>query len=111
MRKSFAETDIWCFSRSYLKKRHEIFCWSGCLLGHMIFGKGIRITQQTVDYIVVLICLATLCWSSRTFLKLVISYDAKVWFILPSLLIFICSDVLELLVIFQGLFASSIDSH
>jgi hypothetical protein len=28
-----------------------------------MFGKGISITQQTVDYTVALVYLATLCWA------------------------------------------------
>lgn len=71
MRGSFAEADMgedvllkadmvffW-----NLVKEHVMFCWSR----HVMFGKGICITQQTVDYALVLICLATLCWSSLVF--------------------------------------------
>jgi len=35
-----------------------------CLRGHVIFGKNISITQQTVDDALVLICLAGLHWAS-----------------------------------------------
>lgn len=44
-----------------------------------MFGKGISITQQTVDDAIALVGLATLRWSSLTILWL--------WFFLPSLLI------------------------
>jgi thiosulfate reductase cytochrome b subunit len=35
-----------------------VFCWSGCLRGHLMLGKGISITQQTVHNTVALVCLA-----------------------------------------------------
>lgn len=36
--------DIWCFTKSCL-----LFCKSGCLRGHMMFGNNINITQKIVD--------------------------------------------------------------
>lgn len=32
-----------------------------------MFGKNLRITQQTMDHALVLVCLAVLCWSSLGF--------------------------------------------
>lgn len=42
-------TQTWCFSGSYLKRRHVMFCYSGHLRKHVMFEKGINITQQTVE--------------------------------------------------------------
>lgn len=53
-----------CFPGSCLVRGHVMFCWSGHLRGHVLFGKGVRITQQTVDKALTLVCLATLCWLS-----------------------------------------------
>ena len=53
--------DIWCFSgRCLEKKGHVMFYWSRSLRGHMIFGKYISITQQTVDNALALVSLAFL---------------------------------------------------
>jgi hypothetical protein len=54
------------FSGSCLVKGHGMFCWSRCLQGHMMFGKGISGTQQTVDSILALVCIAGLHWASLT---------------------------------------------
>lgn len=53
--------DIWCFSgRCLEKKGHVMFYWSRSLRGHMIFGKNLSITQQTVDNALALVSLAFL---------------------------------------------------
>ena len=53
--------DIWCLSgRCLVKKGHVMFCWSRSLRGHMIFGKNLSITQQTVDNALALVSLAFL---------------------------------------------------
>jgi hypothetical protein len=57
-------TDTWCFWQSSLVKGHAIFCWSGCLRGHVMFGKSISVTQQTVDN--ALAGIGSPCWSSLT---------------------------------------------
>ena len=38
------------FPETAQKKRHVMFCWSRCLRGLVMFGKGISITQQTVGH-------------------------------------------------------------
>ena len=61
VRGRFAEKDIWCLSGHCLvKKGHVMFCWSRSLRGHVIFGKNISITQQTVDNALALVSLAFL---------------------------------------------------
>jgi hypothetical protein len=52
-------TDTWCFSGSCLMRGHAMFCWCGHLRGHVMFGKSISITQQTVDNPLALVHLAT----------------------------------------------------
>ena len=41
-------TGAGCFSENCLVKGRVMFCYGGCLRGHM-FGKSISITQQTAD--------------------------------------------------------------
>ena len=57
-------TDMWCFSESCLLKGRMMFCWSGCLRGCMIFGKGICITQQWITLLhwFTLLLIAGLPW-------------------------------------------------
>jgi hypothetical protein len=55
------------FCRLTGKRGYVKICWSGHLRGHVIFGKGISITQQTVDNTLAMVCLATLCWCSLGF--------------------------------------------
>lgn len=43
-----------------MKKGHVMFGWSRSLRGHVIFGKNISITQQTVDNALALVSLAFL---------------------------------------------------
>jgi hypothetical protein len=54
-----------CFAENrhvvFLWKGHVMFCWSGHLRGYVMFGKGIKITQQTVVNAMALVCLATVC--------------------------------------------------
>jgi hypothetical protein len=38
-------TNKWRFSESCLEKGHVMFCWSGLMKEHMMFGKAINITQ------------------------------------------------------------------
>jgi hypothetical protein len=58
-------TDLWYFSRSFLVKGHAMFCWSGCLRGHVMCGKSISINQQTVDNALTLgLHWEPPCWSS-----------------------------------------------
>jgi hypothetical protein len=40
------KTDMWYFSGSYLEKGHVIFCYNGCLRGHVIFGKDVSINNS-----------------------------------------------------------------
>jgi hypothetical protein len=54
---------MWCFSESCLLKAHVMFFWSGCLRGHVMFGKSVSTTQQTVDDTLALVCLAGLHWA------------------------------------------------
>jgi hypothetical protein len=62
MRGSFAEKrHMVLFYIICLVKGHVMFYWSGCLREHMMFRKGVSITQQTVDNGVALVCLATIC--------------------------------------------------
>jgi hypothetical protein len=39
-------TGMWCFPGSCLEIGHVMLCYSGCLRGHVVFGKDINITQQ-----------------------------------------------------------------
>lgn len=55
---------MWCFSGSCLVKDHVMFCWSRYLKGHKFFGMSISTTQQTVDNVLTLVCLAGLHWAS-----------------------------------------------
>jgi hypothetical protein len=48
-----------------VKRGHVMFCWIRCLRGLVMFGKGISITQQTMDDTLALVCLAGfLNWAS-----------------------------------------------
>lgn len=67
-----AEADMWkdvllrrdmCFLGSRLEKGHVMFCYGRRLRAHVMFGKGVSITQQTVA----LVHLITLCWSPLGF--------------------------------------------
>lgn len=40
-----------------------LFCWSRCLRGHMMFGKSVCITQQTMVGDLSLVLFAGLCWA------------------------------------------------
>jgi hypothetical protein len=57
-------TDTWCFSGSCW----VVFCLSRCLRGHMMLGKSISVTQQTVNDALALVRPAGLHWSSLTML-------------------------------------------
>ena len=85
MGRCFAENRHVVFSGSRLEKGYVMFCYSGCLREHVMFGKGISITQQTVDdarwYWCEFPFFAGLCW---TFLALVLAGDTVWnWFALP----------------------------
>lgn len=52
-----------CFFWQVSGKRSCDILKNRCLRENVIFGKGISITQKTVDYAVSLVNLVTLCWS------------------------------------------------
>lgn len=62
-------TDMLCFSGSCHVKGHGIVCSSGCLRGHVMFGKSVSVAQQTVNdlqcftFLLALVRLAVFCWS------------------------------------------------
>lgn len=58
----FAENRQVVFSGSW----HVMLCWSRCLGGHLVSGKGRSITRQTVDDAVALVRPATLYWALLT---------------------------------------------
>lgn len=67
VRGCFAGTDMWCFSRTCLGKRHLTFCWSGCLRQWVMFKKNINVAHRQWEEALALVRLATLCWSSLIF--------------------------------------------
>ena len=69
-----------------------MFCWSRPLRGHMMLGKSVSTTQQTVDDALVLVRFAGLHWAPPCWSLLTTLWH---WFILNSLLIFLCHDFIE----------------
>jgi hypothetical protein len=67
MRGCVAEADTW----EDVLLRTDMWCFSRSLREHLMFGKGISLTQHTVDDSVALVRLATfagLCWALLTML-------------------------------------------
>jgi hypothetical protein len=72
MRGYFSEADT---GEDFVEDRHMMFCWK--LPGerhvmfsqskHIMFGKSVSITQQTMDGALARVSLAALCWSSLGF--------------------------------------------
>jgi hypothetical protein len=97
----FLKTDTWWFSGSYLKKkRHVLFCLSGCLREHMMFKKSKYNPTDNRCCCVVLVRLATLCRSF--FCDLVQNKTKNFWWCLGGFL-----PLLQIRANWQSLIVSS----
>lgn len=56
---------------------HELFRWSRCLRGLVIFGKCVQITKEKMHNALELVCIANLCWSSFSFSYISIDWSCS----------------------------------